>query len=179
MQQIAKLWVKAQPSVSVFIRASVRDHHAAEDVLQEVAGSVITSFDKYDADRPFGAWVTGIARNCILRYYRSTSRDRLLFDDELLDLMCDTFSHVSDESDLYEISLKQCLAKLTGRGRKVIDLRYSDGLNSDEIAGQLGMTPVAVRVLLHRVRKALRVCIDKGVATLRSGGPIKAQGERS
>jgi len=176
MKRIAVLWVKAQPIASVFIRASVRDRHAAEDVLQEVARNVITSFDRYDESRPFNAWVLGISRNCVLRYYRTVSNDRLVFDGELLDMICDSYINISDEGWIYDAALKQCLEKLTGRSRTAIEKRYTDSLSSDEIASEMGMTPVAVRVLLHRVRKALRVCIDRAVVVLRERPTGRPQG---
>ena len=52
----------------------LRGHHA------DVATAVAEKFDKYDCDRPFSAWVVGIARNKVLMHLRTNSSDRHVFD---------------------------------------------------------------------------------------------------
>lgn len=167
LKQIAAQWVGVQPMVAVFLRSSVRDQHAADDLLQEVATNVITSYDRFDPDRSFKAWVMGIARNCLMTYYRSASRDQIIFDGELLDQMTATYERMSDESDLLREALKWCLSKLPDRTQRIFEYYYAKRIPTKDIAEKMGMSPSAVRVLMHRVRNALRVCAKKHVVQLR------------
>ena len=54
--------------------------------------------------------------------------------------------------------------ELKGRSRRVIDLRYRRGLKSLAIAEEMALSAGAVRMLLCRVREALRRCIERRVA---------------
>src|SRR4051812_23255957 len=63
IQDIARRWAIAQPSVVAFISLLVPRYHDAQDVLQEVAAVVLSyEFDKKGWPESFDGWVLGIAR---------------------------------------------------------------------------------------------------------------------
>lgn len=53
------------------------------------------------------------------------------------------------------------LEQLPARQRTVVTLRDVEGLTSEEACAVLGVTPQNQRVLLHRGRAALRVCLEE------------------
>jgi RNA polymerase sigma-70 factor, ECF subfamily len=167
-EQCAALWTAAQPTISAFIRTLTPDFQQAEEVLQRVAVMLVRKFDEYDPNRPFAAWAIGFAKNEVLYYRRQQATDRHLFDDDLVESIATSYVRLVAEADPVREALEICLDELQGRSRQVIELRYGRGLRSGDIASKMQLSAGAVRVLLHRVRTALRECIEK-----RLGKPVQ------
>jgi RNA polymerase sigma-70 factor (ECF subfamily) len=162
-ERFALLWVGVQPSLTAFIRSLLPDFQQAEEVLQRVAVTLVRKFDQYDPDRPFAAWAIGIAKFEVLYYRRERATDRHLFNDQLVERIALSYQRFAEEADPIREALEQCLARLNGRARKVVDLRYAKGLSSPDVAKKMRLSAGAVRMLLCRVRQTLRDCIEKRV----------------
>ena len=121
--EVARLWTLAQPAVSAFIASMVRNIHARDDILQDVAVAVLDSFGSYDPSRPFVAWAIGVARNQVRLYLRRQSRDRLSFDQPCL-ITSSEPSRRSVPRDLRMLDyLDDCVASLEQRGKRLCELR--------------------------------------------------------
>ena len=160
-RQAARLWTLAQPAVSAFVTSIVRDLGDRDDVLQETAVAVIESFDSYDGDRPFVAWAIGVARNQVGLYLRRRRRDRLVFDEETVARLATAFAEVAPEQSHRLNFLRDCLASLEGRARRLLELRYEGDLKPAIIGERTGMTANAVAKALQRIRDQLRECIER------------------
>ncbi len=57
-----------------FIRRSVRDAAATDDVFQECWSRVIAHRENYRPDARFATWLYRIAHNCCMDYWRKTAR---------------------------------------------------------------------------------------------------------
>jgi RNA polymerase sigma-70 factor, ECF subfamily len=171
MRRIARLWTQAQPAVSALIGSTVIDFHDAEDLLGQVAETVVTKADEYDASRPFIPWAMGIARYRILQYFERRRADRHVgFDDETLRLLAESHSELAEGAPARLAALRQCLGQLQGKSKRVLEMRYLHDHGASWIAEKMGMTQGAVWTLLHRARKALADCIDRRLAALAQGG---------
>jgi RNA polymerase sigma-70 factor (ECF subfamily) len=155
-----RCWALAQPAVSAFITAVVRDFTARDDVLQDVAVAVLESFPSYDASRPFTPWAIGVARNQIRLYLRRRQRDRHVFDSDAMASLAVAFETVSEEQSHLLQQLPECISRLGPRDRKLCELRYRDDLKPAAIAESLAMTANAVSKALQRVREQLRACVE-------------------
>ena len=153
------LWLASQYALGGFVSLHVQDASLAEDVIQEVARQATANFDRYDADRPFTAWVIGIARQRIAEMHRKKGRQPMVFSSALVDSLSDALSSLEPEMDDRLDGLRECLAKLSDRHRRVVELRYARQLSPDQIAEQVGASRTAVNTMLHRVRNALRICV--------------------
>lgn len=160
-QQLAGLWTAAQPVVAGFIASLVRDHHAAEDLLQKTASALVAKFDDYEADRPFVPWAIGVARFEVLNYLRQTQRDPHQFATDTLDAVADAYSEIRDDLSDRKSALTACMDALPERSRSLMNLRYVEGLTPSQIAARTDMNPNQARVTLHRIRASLRECIEK------------------
>lgn len=160
-EEFTRAWTQVQNTVSSYIHAIVRDYHAAEDLVQEVAVVALRKYDDYDQTRPFGAWVIGIARFKILEQRRRYARGFLVFDSDLTATIGDTYSEMSDELDERRPHLKHCIEQIPARHRESLRLFYEDGLPADRIAERLGRTVGAVRTMLSRLRSSLQRCITQ------------------
>lgn len=161
IEELAARWVQSQPMISAYISSAVGDFHDAEDLLQEVARVAASRFSEYDRSRPFSAWAMGIARNLILKHYRTRTHDRHVFNTETLQHVADAFERMDAQAGAIRRALRQCVEQIQGRARQAFELRYFRDLKPTDIAQSLGMTANYVFVTLHRVRKALANCIDK------------------
>ncbi|XAM01369.1 sigma-70 family RNA polymerase sigma factor [Phycisphaeraceae bacterium D3-23] len=159
MRRLTLLWMKAQPVVAAFIASVVRDRHDVEDLTQEVAATVASSFERYDPAQPFTPWAVGVARNKMLHYLRSAKRDRHIFDEDLVLGLARAHENLSGDYDERRDALAYCLGRAPDRTRKVLGLRYVREMEVMAIADQLGKTPGAVSNLLYRARLALADCI--------------------
>lgn len=159
MRRLTLLWMKAQPAVSAFIASVVRDRHRVEDLTQEVAATVASSFERYDPAHPFTPWAIGIARNKVLHELRSMKRDRHVFDEKLVMGLAAAHEAVADDYDARREALVYCLERLPGHARNVLGLRYVRELPIERIADNLGKTPGSISNMLYRSRQALAQCI--------------------
>jgi len=57
--------------------------------------------------------------------------------------------------------LTVCLAGLSQREQRVVQLSFAQWLSSPEIAEQLGVAPGNIRVIRHRALRKLRQCMDQ------------------
>jgi RNA polymerase sigma-70 factor, ECF subfamily len=166
MRDLARLWVQSQAAISAYVTANVIDLHHAEDLVQEVAQVVAEKFSEYDRQRSFTSWALGIARNRLLKYYRTRSRDRLVLSETALTQLADALERVEDESEQRRLALRKCLEVVEGRRRAVLEMRYGENAKVAAIAEQLNMSADGVSVMLHRIRTALFDCIQRHLSKL-------------
>lgn len=157
--QATRLWTLAQPVVSAYVTAVVRDFSVRDDLLQDIAVSVIESFERYDSDRPFAGWALGIAQNHVRLYLRRIRRERLIFSNETIAALGVAFD-VQGTSPALD-HLPGCLEKLDARSRRLCDLRYVHNLKPAAIGQSVGMSANAVAKALQRVREQLRLCLER------------------
>jgi len=160
-EQFALLWTAAQPTVAGYIHAALGDYHQAQDVLQQTAVALVRKFDQYDPDRPFAAWAIGVARLELLAHRRQFATDRHQFSEKLIDQLADGYASMTPQLNQMDTALSQCIDEMQGQSRRALELRYRQNLKPAEVAAQLGMQPGSVRVMLHRIRAALRQCIER------------------
>jgi RNA polymerase sigma-70 factor, ECF subfamily len=160
--EFAKLWTRVQPNVFAYVSATIRSFQDAEDVLQNVAVTAIRKFAQYDPDRPFVPWIIGIARIEVLKYLRARGNDQHeLVDEDLLVALAGACERTFPELDLQRAALAQCLPKLKGRMREVVERRYGQGMKTGMIAEAMDLAPGYVSVVLNRAYRHLRECIDR------------------
>jgi RNA polymerase sigma-70 factor, ECF subfamily len=165
VRELAGLWVRSQPIVSAYITANVFDIHHAEDLVQEVAQTAAEKFATFDRSRSFVSWALGIARNRLLKYYRTRSRERLVLSESALTRLESALEKVEHEVEDRRAALRICLERVAGRRREVLEMRYSESTPVSDIATRFGMTADGVFVMLHRIRTALYECIHRQLAS--------------
>lgn len=142
----------------------------ADDLAQETFLVALRRLDEFDPARPAWPWLMGIARNELREHWRAAARGkavdqieafaagRLLQQDE-------AFLEQGVEGIPLE-ALNKCLSKLAQRSRELVRMIYDERLSCTQAARALHQNAGAVRVALHRIRRALHACMR---ATL-SGG---------
>ena len=162
-EQAMRQWTLAQPAVSAFIASQVHDVRQRDDILQEVAITVLEQFERFDPALSFSSWAIGIARNKTRNYFRSQKKSPLLFDSETVESLAAAYDAVSSEMDESLAYLKQCRRKLDSKAKKICDLRYEEDLKPAAIAQRLGVSANSISKGLQRIRETLRQCISQKV----------------
>jgi len=99
-------------------------------------------------------WVARIAQREALREHRRR-RDAPLPDDDPPGA-----TGAGDETVVASVAVEEALRRLTEGERQLVHLRYTHDLTSEEIGDRLGVTPGAVRVRLHRLRRTLAAALE-------------------
>jgi RNA polymerase sigma-70 factor (ECF subfamily) len=159
-----RLWTSAQAAIAGYVAAVVGDPHRSDDVMQNIAVAALRRFGDYDSGRPFIAWAMGIAKIEILTARRDQARAVSRFRGQTVESLAMVWEELLVEADGRKQALGHCLRGLSGRNRDLLALRYEQERPLDEIAGQLRMSAIAVRVALSRLRSALQACIERRLA---------------
>jgi RNA polymerase sigma-70 factor, ECF subfamily len=160
-ERFMRLWTASQPAVANFVHALVRDHDAARDVLQDTALVIFRRFEEYDGERPFVAWALGIARFQVMGLQRDAARCLVVFDDEVLEKFTDSWAELAPTVSDRTVALESCIERLAAHARRLVQLRYFDDLDAEQISQRLGSKGASVRVTLQRIREQLRTCITQ------------------
>jgi RNA polymerase sigma-70 factor (ECF subfamily) len=161
-------WTRAQPTVARFIRSFVRNRADAEDLLQEVALTIVDRFEKYDPAHPFPAWAIGIARNTLKAHFRKQLRQLPgVKDESVIDQVADAFEKLQPELEDMKEVLTGCIQKVPTSERKMLALHYEEGLKPAAIAQKMGLSANHIAVQLYRLRKGLRRCVEQKMITLK------------
>lgn len=123
--QAVRQWTMAQSLVSAYLRGIVVSKTDRDGFLQEAAVAVLSSDRGYDSSRAFEGRVLGIAQNVLRNHFWKLARDRLIFDDALMESPAGSFATVRGEQAARQDRLEDCLAKLLPSARDICDLRVS------------------------------------------------------
>ena len=101
-------------------------------------------------------WVARIAQREALREYRRRRELPLEEDD------APAAAGPGEDSVIASVLVEEALRRLSAGERELVHLRYMHDLSSEEIGDRLGVSPGAVRVRLHRLRRTLATVMDDG-----------------
>jgi RNA polymerase sigma-70 factor (ECF subfamily) len=160
-------WTRAQPAVARFVRSFVRNPADADDVLQEVALTIVDRFEKYDASRPFLGWALGVARNLVKAHFRKQLRRPPTIEDETaVDRVAAAFEVLQPELEDRKQALAECIEWVPAADRQILAMHYEDDLKPAGIAEKVGKSANHIAVLLHRLRAGLRKCVEQKMTAL-------------
>jgi RNA polymerase sigma-70 factor (ECF subfamily) len=158
----ATLWAESYERIRAYVRISIPSLHDSDDVIQETAMAIAKDIDRYDPSRPFLDWAIGIARHRILQFYRKRGRDRrMIFDVDTLMAIEQGFLAAEPKFNDYQEALQVCIDHLPKRAKKIVELRYLNCLNAEQIAHSLGFRVQSVYTRLSQIRQGLRECIQR------------------
>lgn len=168
-----ELLTRYQSKLYSYIFFIVRNVTLAEDLFQETFMKVITTIRQgsYAESGRFGAWLTRIAHNLIIDYFRQDKGDNVISNDETeVDLFNDADLSDDDvETKLVNAQVLSDVRRLVGAlprpQREVVYMRFYQDLSFREIAD---VTGVSINTALGRMRYALinmrRMADEKGIS---------------
>ncbi len=156
-----ELLSRSQDKIFHYILYVVKDDDLANDLFQETFLKVITKLQnhQYANSGKFIWWVTRIAHNVIIDYYRSQKSNKIVEptkDNDLSNLTCvslldkDRESEMTNEQVLHDV--KRLMETLPDTQREVVFMRFFQDLSFKEIAE---LTNVSINTSLVLMRYAL------------------------
>jgi RNA polymerase sigma factor (sigma-70 family) len=148
------------------IRANIGDADEALDITQEVFVSAFAALKRYDAGRPFLAWLKRIALNKCRDWARRRKVRSFFTRAAPLD---DAYA-VSDDAPPLDVQVADrrelrrtadAISALPSRLREVLVLRTVEGLSQAETADVIGVNGKTVETRLYRARVKLEEILDR------------------
>jgi RNA polymerase sigma-70 factor (ECF subfamily) len=93
----------------------------------------------------------------------------VLFDQDIVDVVAQTASALSEEIDQRHEALAHCLQRLHPRDRELLIARYEPGGSVDAAARRSGRTLQTAYKALGRLRKLLLDCVTTRLAGAGAG----------
>jgi len=157
-----RLLGKHERELQLFVLALVPNWSDADDIVQEVRIKLWNEFDRYDANKDFGAWARTLAHYEILAARKKSRRMHAKLDQRVLELVAAEVSEkMADQKETRHSALEYCLKKLDEARRAILMRYYGGGESLAELADSVDRTPAATKQLVYRVRRSLADCIDR------------------
>jgi len=144
----------------------LRDRGEVEDVAQEAFLKAYEALSGFRAGAPFGPWIAQIAtRTCYDRLRARQRRGEVAWDDLSLSEQSEARSFAAgrpaDDTTAARDLAERALATLPPKDRQALMLADAMGHTAAEVGQMMGCTALAVRLRLHRARRAMRQAAER------------------
>ncbi|MDF1814368.1 MAG: sigma-70 family RNA polymerase sigma factor [Verrucomicrobiales bacterium] len=159
--EFVALLTEHQAALRLYVNSLLPGDPSAADVSQLANSTIWKKRSDFELGTNFKAWIFSIARYEVLNYRKTQARDRLVFSEELLDIMADEMPRLSDDMVSRQQALKGCLESLKSPERDLILHRYFEDTSLAEYAEKINRSVGGLKVTLHRIRTKLQSCIEQ------------------
>jgi RNA polymerase sigma-70 factor (ECF subfamily) len=147
------------PRIYNFLRDRLRDEIAAEDLTAITFEKAWRYRGSYNPDEAaFTTWLFTIARNAATDHLRVQKEEMPLLESVVSDIPTPEET-VTKQQHL--AALQELLLALPDREQEIIALKYGAELSTRQIARQMGISAVNVRIILYRTLRKLRPFLEK------------------
>ena len=163
------LYRKYLAQVYSFAYYELRDHHEAEDATERTFLAALANLGRFEeraravdgeGASTFRVWLFQIARNAVAERRRTLRRHPVA--------PLEAAANVADPLDVAAVAIRhdeaaaamRALDRLPTDRRRALVLRFVDEMTTQEIAGILGRSEGAVRVLIHRALRTMARELD-------------------
>jgi RNA polymerase sigma-70 factor, ECF subfamily len=171
----AELYTEHAARIYRFINHRVPNRHVAEDLAQDVWVRALKSLAAVQYEgKDIGAWLMTVARNLVADHFKSSAVRRSSHRN-IDDLIAERFEPIADDDPEREAArLVDCqrvrelilplLPEMTDDQRRVLLLRFFEGMTLAEVADVMGKHIGAVKAL--QTRAVSRLARDRHVQAL-------------
>lgn len=155
--------------IQLKLRSRVNSPHIVEDLRQETFARVFVALrgeGRVKQPERLGAFVNSVCNNVLLEYYRASSRENLVDDDEsanVPDPSLDVVTILSHKE--MEQKVRQVLDELPERDRRLLREIFLEERDKDAVCQDFGVDRDYLRVLLHRAKQAFKAVYLKDMPT--------------
>lgn len=151
-EALAAIVEKHLPLLLGFLRYLGATPVQAEDLAQETLLKMSLNLSKYDKNRPFLKWLTAIARNVFIDFYRKEKKEK----DGLAQEMALAARETKSAPEKYS-TVDELLENLDDDARFLIEMHIIQEYKFAEIAEMTGEAEGTLRVRFHRLMNRLRL----------------------
>lgn len=132
-----------------------KDTYKAEDYTQDIFLRVYNNLGKFKEHSAFSTWLYSISYNYCMDQLRSANRTATLpLDEQPEPSLTESGDPETEEAQRQRLAL--VMNGITPQEKRLLQLRYEEGLDIKAIAQQLAMKESAVKMRLKRTRDKIR-----------------------
>jgi len=150
------IYEQTKRGVYSVIIAIVKDRQMTEDLMQDTYIKMLKKINQYQIGRNFNAWITQIAKNTALDYYRKQQKSQLIDPIEDIDLIDREQPKANDS----EYSLEEMIKSLDSEERQIVLLHVVSDMKFKTIAEvvnkPLGTVLWIYQKALKKIKQSLR-----------------------
>ena len=144
------------------VYSRLRDRHATEEVMQEVAVAAVQQAAPLRDKTKIAPWLYRLAVRQVLLFRRKMGRQRQLLDryaefgrnEHATQATADPLDWLL--ADERRRLIRRALTRLPERDAEMLLLKYTENWSYHQIAAHLGVSHSAVEARLHRARRRMR-----------------------
>lgn len=155
-----------QHRIYAFVLTLVPNWSDADDLMQETTEVMWRRFQDAGQIDNFCAWGKGIARNKIMNFYAKKKRERVLFDDSLLEEVSQREEKTSQQEELRVQALRRCLEKLRSNDRHLIQVLYGHDITIKKLAEEVRRPVQGLYKAMARIHHSLLQCVRHSLAIM-------------
>lgn len=167
LEAFSQVVLRYQTGVRAYLAVRMNNPHDAEDLAQEVFVLAFRKLPEFDPARPLAPWLRGIAFNLLRNHLRKSHVQRTTPVEDIEALVNQEVGasfEAGGEAEQYA-AMRECLQRLDGTSRRLVEARYEEGVEVAELCSRLGRKHSAVTMHLHRIRQQLRNCMELRLKT--------------
>ena len=156
-----ELMASHQPALLAYVRSLVADPDVAKDVLQQTNLVLLKKARDFQPGSNFSAWAHRVAYFEVLTQRRTMGRERIVFDEALLEKIATTAEQRSDHFEDRREALRECMKSLPEKQRELLTRRFVDQKKVAAIARLSGINGNAVSQQIFRAKSNLLKCVNQ------------------
>ena len=159
-REFVVLFQKNEAAIRCFVRSLLTSWNDVDDIMQEVSLVLWEKFSDFDPSTNFLKWAYVIARFKVMNFCSKKGREKLQFDNDLLELMAEECMDEIDEREREEQAMQKCMEKVPEGRQQLLINSCHKGVTIKSLAEQIGKSPTALYKTLNRLRMSLYECIQ-------------------
>jgi RNA polymerase sigma-70 factor (ECF subfamily) len=161
-EAFARLYDSTVDRIYRYVYFRVTHDQTAEDITSQVFLKAWENLGRYKQGRtPFLGWLYTMARNAVIDHYRTRKaivalEDAVVFQEDPSQTISEGIDRASEVR-----ALRAAIQGLTEDQQQVLTLKFITGMNTSQVARQMGKGPGAIRALQMRALQALAKRLEK------------------
>ncbi len=154
-----------QPALRAFVLSLLPGSPEVDDVVQETNAEIWVKRGDFRIGTDFKSWMFSVAKFKVMAVWREHQRRKVwTVPEETLTRLMEQIEDgaLAATSERHE-ALRFCLQRLRAEDRNLILKRYIAGESLEELARGIGRKKDSLKVSLHRIRTALKVCMTRNL----------------
>lgn len=170
-EQFVQLSAQVHDELFAYVFALLPHWSDAEDVFQQTSLVLWRKFGDFEPGSNFLAWACKTAFYEVQNFRRVSSRDRLQFNDALLERLADEPEVVCEGYRQRRELLFECVASLSDEQRELLYRAYEGTITIRQLAAELHRSPQTVYNRLNSIRRLLLACVEEAMRREGTGRP--------
>lgn len=164
-QIFVQLVVNHQPALRAFVLSLLPGSPEVDDVIQETNAEIWVKRGDFRIGTEFKSWMFSVAKFKVMAVWRDHQRRKVwaVPDETLTKLIERIEDGALAATETRHDALRYCLGRLRAEDRGLILNRYIAGHSLDQLAREVGRKKDGLKVSLHRIRGALKVCMKRKI----------------